>query len=261
MPLVDLQCPSCSQAMRVNTDQLPDQPASLKCPTCQGLMTVEKSRLLAALGQQAAPAQAPPAPAPPQAPAPSQAAAPSPPSTPPANPSKPASSDDGPEPVSKIEVALSSAPEVLLPPGFELDQDTRLPSGVVVVVDPAPVQAIADGLARFGGELKQLSSMEQLKHFDLLPPLIIYVDGAGGNRQSDLESLRMTSPKKRRRTFAVLVNDDDKTLDGQRAFYEEVDLIVNKADVAQFAEVLKLALDFKDRLWAPMLAAEDERVG
>ena len=147
MPLVDIQCPSCSQAMRVDTDQLPDQPATLKCPSCEALMTVEKGQLLASLGLQAAPAQAPAPPAP-------------------QTPRAETSSNPGPSPVHKVEVAMSSAPEVLLPPGFALEEGTILPSGVVVVVDRVVVVIIGRKRKRqwFMGQCSMECSSTKTSH-------------------------------------------------------------------------------------------------
>jgi hypothetical protein len=239
--------------VRVDTDQLPDQPAQLKCPTCEGLMTVEKSNLLASLAGQQQAAPQPPAPQPPAQPqAPSQAA----PQQPAAGTPAPSTSGVG----IKVEVRRSSAPQVLLPPGFSIEEGTKLPSGIVVVADQAPVQAIAQSLAKWGAELRALGAMDQLRFFDDLPELVIYIDGPPGQseRQAALAHLRATVPKQRRRTVCVLVTDELESLDGQGAFYEEVDLIVNKRDVAHFAEILKLALDVRNRLWGPLLRIEDE---
>ncbi len=254
MPLAQLRCPGCQQAVQVDTDKLPDQPAALQCPApeCGTRMTVEKSRLLAQLGQAAAPAPAGSAPG--EAPVPGPAA----PAAPESAPSK--SADGFERPIIAVDnPPTSSAPADLLPPGYKLPTDCTFPSGVVVAEDTEGCARLIAALEPHGVELAELESLDRLGQYDVLPELIVWVEGGGKDAMATLNPLHVLPPAKRRGTFIVMVADSIASLDGQQAFRHQIDLVINKADIEQSAPILRLALDAHDRLTGPMITAERER--
>ena len=70
-----------------------------------------------------------------------------------------------------------------------------------------------------------------------------------------LEPLVTLPPRERRRTFAVLVASNVKTLDGNLAFLYQVNLLLNRQHVPQAAGILYSALRSHQRLDKPFLAA------
>jgi UDP-N-acetylmuramoylalanine-D-glutamate ligase len=86
---------------------------------------------------------------------------------------------------------------------------------------------------------------------------IVLILGGKGKKApyAPLEPLVTLPPRERRRTFAVLVASNVKTLDGNLAFLYQVNLLLNRQHVPQAAGILYSALRSHQRLYKPFLAA------
>ncbi len=261
MPLVQIQCPKCSTPVRVDTDKLPDQPALLRCPSCSDTMQVEKARLEAAAGGAAAPA--PPTANSPMPPAdPNPIPPPQEPIQPPADLGGAARGPSAADPAPGL--GASESPndgrvKPFLPPFFEIPPDTELPPGLVVSEDEAAMQTLRSSLEAWGCRLQPLGTLGSLAEIEDMPAILACVLAGGADPLEGLAPLRSMTPRKRRRSFIVMVSDTLPTLDGQQAFLHEVDLVLNKADLDVAAETVFLALEYRKRLWGPLIKAELER--
>lgn len=63
----------------------------------------------------------------------------------------------------------------------------------------------------------------------------------------------------RRRTFVVLLSSTYKTMDGNSAFLNGVNLIVNKADIDQFDSILQQAKSQFQQMYAPLRSIADRK--
>ena len=202
---------------------------SFRCPGCQNKILVDKRKLLA--GADSASASAPVA-------APAAAAS---------TPNASADRSSGPlvvTPESPLEMALP--PGETIPPGFLVAEDAEAGAQLRRALEPydCTLEPFADAAAARERALQEP------------PPLLVYVaDAVSKPPYAPLEPLVNLPPRERRRTFAVLVASNVKTLDGNLAFLYQVNLLLNRQHVAQAPGILYAALRSHQRLYKPFLAA------
>jgi hypothetical protein len=256
--MLKVSCPHCGTPTRIDSARLPDQPLTLPCPACQGQLVLDKAKLLAAQGDgvTAAPAStadavAPAAPSPIPSPAPPLAAAPPAPTPVPAVVERP--------PAVRVDPpAMGTGAPGLLPPNYALPDGVRLPSGILIGDDVAVMAALSEALAVRGSTLEVLAGPEVVRQLEYVPELQVIVTNRLGPPPSALLGPFVDQPsQRRRRSFIVVVASDVETLDGNQAFLHEVDLLLAKGDLDRAVEILYYALDHRNRLYAPFLAAEE----
>ena len=242
-----IDCEDCGKAMQVPDDKVPDRIFTLTCPGCQNRLTIDPQ----AVQQPAAPA---PAPTPPTQP---QAAQPPHTQPPPAQPPPPQSA----APAMSGAADAARAPSSLDSTGAHavgglrslrsnemqlLEQLT--PLALVVDVDSAPDESI-DGQLKLAGmkEIHHLASLaEAVDRAEELEAgmLVIRMSKVSAPPCEPLEPLYRMPSRARRKTFTVLLADNVRTLDGQVAFYLQVNCLINAQETAGMAVALRRALLF-----------------
>lgn len=208
MPALRVTCQHCQRTTVVDSDKLPDQPVSFRCPGCQNKILVDKRKLQAGAD---------------------------------------ADRSTGPlvtTPESPLEMALP--PGETIPPGFLIAEDAEAGAQVRRTLEPydCTLEPFADAAAARERVLQEP------------PPLLVYVaDAVSKPPYAPLEPLVTLPPRERRRTFAVLVASNVKTLDGNLAFLYQVNLLLNRQHVVQAPGILYAALRSHQRLYQPFLAA------
>jgi hypothetical protein len=201
-------CQHCQRTTVVDSEKLPDQPVSFRCPGCQAKIVVDKRKLLAAAD---------------------------------------ADRSTGPlvvTPDSPLEMALP--PGETLPPGFLVAEDAE--AGAQLRRQLEPYDCVLEPFAD--------TATARERALQEPPPLLVYVaDAVTKPPYAPLEPLVTLPPRERRRTFAVLVASNVKTLDGNLAFLYQVNLLLNRQHLAQAPGILYSALRSHQRLYKPFLAA------
>ncbi len=130
---------------------------------------------------------------------------------------------------------------------------TIVPAAFVVDLGASPLGGLDAELERLG--------MEDVRHFTSLEDavdvladagagiLVIRMDKASTPPCEPLEPLGRLGYGERRRTFVVLVADNVKSLDGQVAFYLQVNCLINAGDAGRFAPLVRRALLYHLRLY------------
>lgn len=210
-----ITCTHCSRELNLADDKIPAGPFVLTCPVCKNKFTFDPT---------SRPAESEsPAPEPPAAPAP------------------PAPPAEGFEPLP------------LLHPTDQRLLDGLYPAAVIVNLAPGATDAIEAGL-RFLGmrEIQQFedlaSGVEMIAESEVAI-LVIRLDKAPAPPCQPLEALYRASLDVRRRTFVVLVADNVRTLDGQVAFFLQVNCLINSQDLPQLPRHLRRAMLFHLRLY------------
>jgi len=272
--MLKVSCPHCGTPTRIDSARLPDHPLRLPCPSCQGELVLDKAKLtgdqppspgVAAPTRRAEgdPARSTPPPSSVGAALPAQAAGlpPLAASPPPAAPLRTPAAAPAADPVRLPGLEGSAARESgarALPPDFAISAGTRLPPGIMVGDDVATMAALKDALQPLGATLEILAGPEVVRRLDSVPALQLIVVGQAGPPPCAALAPFVDLPiRVRRRTFVVLVASDVTTLDGNQAFLHEVDLVLNKGDVGRAAESIVAALEYRERLYAPLLEAEE----
>lgn len=107
--------------------------------------------------------------------------------------------------------------------------------------------------ANLGADLERLG-MEDVRNFKSLDDaldvlldsgagiLVIVMDKASTPPCAPLEPLERLSYAERRRTFVVLMANNVKSLDGQVAFFLQVNCLINTQDAGRFSALVRRAL-------------------
>ncbi len=143
-----------------------------------------------------------------------------------------------------------------LPPMRELDRELLAsisPLAAVVRLAAVSVEGYEAGLRLLG--------IEEVHHFDDLAAageallesdfavLLILLDRASAPPCEPLRPLYGLPLDVRRRTLVALVADNVRSLDGQTAFYLQVDCLINGREIAKLPVHLQRALLFHLRLY------------
>ncbi len=206
-------CQHCGKALSISDDKAPPRPFQLTCPGCQQRFVVAADRVAAdRVETESDPPAAPEAPA-------------------------PAESAELPK--------LRRADRELLA--------SMVPEAFIVDLGQSPLSSLAGDLERLG--------MESVRHFTSLEEalevladtgagiLVIRMDRASAPPCEPLEPLESLGYAERRRIFVVLVADNVKSLDGQVAFFLQVNCLVNSRDAPRFGNLVRRALLHDLRLY------------
>jgi hypothetical protein len=240
VPALRVTCQHCQKVTVIDSEKVPDQPVSYRCPNCQSKVIIDKRKLLAQDAGEAAPAAATAA----AAPGPARAAA--------AAERTPSS---GERASGSFAVAPDSLLEMALPPG------ESIPPGLLVAEDKEAGAQIKRQLEPYDCVLETVADAATARERALLepPPLILYAaETVSKPPYAAIEPLVSLPPRERRQVFVVLMANNVKTLDGNLAFLYGVNLLLSRQHLAQAPGILYSALRYHQRLYKPFLAAVGE---
>ncbi len=206
-------CQHCSKVLQIPDEKAPPVPFQLTCPGCKQAFVVAGE-------------------SPGAVPAPADSAA--------ASAAAPAAAPDGGE-----MPALRPAERELL--------SSMVPEAYVVDLGQSPLRSLKPDLESLGmQEVRSFGSLEEA--IEMLSDtgagiLIIRIDKASAPPCAPLEPLEKLSFAERRRTFVVLVAENVKSLDGQVAFYLQVNCLIQTRDLDRFDMMVRRALLYHLRLY------------
>ena len=219
--MIRIHCNACHRPILVDEAKLPMREVIFPCPACKAALTVDRRNL----GQATAP-QPVPSPA----------------------PQKPASTPLAPQ---------ASAP----PPEEEsqaiLEDDLAAKALIVGVDSPAARQA-AETL---GFQPVHFATVEACRDYYLQEyPSLVFLCPANITRPPLEEMAPMTNigPADRRKSFFILLADGLRTLDGNAAFFYNVNLVVASKDAASIQQIYRDAEAHHRRLYHSFWAVQRE---
>ncbi len=205
-------CQHCGKGLNIPDDKAPPGSFQLTCPACKKRFVVVADRVAGAADRDPEPAPVPDAPVP---------------------------ADVGGMPkLRRMDRELLSS---------------IVPEAFIVDLGQSPLPSLATDLERLG--------MEDVRHFTSLEEalevlsdtgagiLVIRMDKASAPPCEPLAPLEGLSYAERRRTFVVLVADNVKSLDGQVAFFLQVNCLINVRDASRFGALVRRALLHDLRLY------------
>ena len=222
--MIRIHCNACHRPILVDETKLPMREVIFPCPACKAALTVDRR----SAGPAAVPAPAPTAPA----------AAKASPAPPPAQPATP--------PVEE--------------PGAILEDDLAAKALIVGLDSPAARQA-AEAL---GFQPVHFPTIEACREYYLQEyPPIVFLCPVHMTRPPLDELAPMTNigPTDRRRSFFILLADGLRTLDGNSAFFYNVDLVVASKDVGSIQQIYRDAEAHHRRMYHSFWAAQREAAG
>lgn len=228
--MIRIHCHACHRPILVDEAKLPMREVTFPCPACKAALTVDRRTA----GQAAAPAPSP------------AASVPAPPSPGPA-PAKPA--------------ATPLAPQSSAPPDEEsqaiLEDDLAAKALIAGVDSPAARQA-AEAL---GFQAVHFPTVEACREYYLQDyPALVFLCPAHITRPPLEELAPMTNigPSDRRRSFFILLADGLRTLDGNAAFFYNVNLVVASKDVGSIQQIYRDAEAHHRRMYHSYWAVQRE---
>ncbi len=213
-----ITCPHCEKALTVADEKAPPRPFHLSCPACQKRFEVTDSTA----GQRVVSADI-------------------------------AGSADIAASADVLEHRRVSDPPPKLTPAEKALLASVAPNAYLVELTDSPATGIDSGLAHLG--------MQDVRRFDTLDEavdslreteagiLLIRMGKASPPPCEPLQPLERLSYDVRRRTFVVLMADNVRSLDGQLAFYLQVNCLVASQDSARLAALVRRALLHHLRLY------------
>lgn len=236
------QCPQCATKVQIDDAKVPDKPFRVRCPKCQGLISLP--------GRAAAPAEAasgalepPPAPGPAGAPF--------------SEPAPAASPFDLPA----AEAGASAAPDPFAVANA-LARREKLQEGqndaLVALAGPAAAHVHA-ALEKLGYHVDTVDDVEEgarLLEQGAYELAVTARDTAAAGRPATLsQRILRLPPEARRRVFVVLVGDEFRSGDGTQAWSAQADLVLSTADAARAEGLVRATLAERRRLYQPFLDA------
>jgi predicted Zn finger-like uncharacterized protein len=213
------QCPQCATKVQIDDAKVPDRPFRVRCPKCQGLISLA--------GRGAADA----------APAPE---------TPPA-------------PAREPEPSAASDPFVTAAALARREKLAEGQNDALVALSGSPAAEIQSALERLGYRVDSVEDVEEgarLLEQGVYELAATAREAAATGRPPTLSQriLRLT-PEARRRVFVVLVSDDFRSGDGTQAWTSQADLVLNTADASRSENLIRATIAEKKRLYQPFLDA------
>jgi len=221
--MIRIHCSACHRPILVDETKLPMREVIFPCPACKAALTVDRRTA----GPGTVPAPVPTPPAAKVGPAP-----------PPAQPATP--------PVEE--------------PGAILEDDLAAKALIVGLDSPAARQA-AEAL---GFQPVHFPTIEACREYYLQEyPSIVFLCPVHMTRPPLDELAPMTNigPTDRRRSFFILLADGLRTLDGNAAFFYNVDLVVASKDVGSIQQIYRDAEAHHRRMYHSFWAAQREAAG
>lgn len=217
------QCPQCSTRIQIEDAKVPDRPFKVKCPRCQGVLTLP--------GRGA------------EAPTPTETAAP--PAAPPPDPA-PAPYVPPPAPPSAAAVARRERAE-------------RSDNDALVALSGPVAQTIGTALERLGFHVDAVDDVEEgarLLEQGVYEVAVTARAAAEPGKPETLSQRMLRLPADvRRRLFVILVGEEFRSGDGTQAWAAQADLVLHPADAARGEHLVRATLSERKRLYQPFLDA------
>ncbi len=234
------QCPQCATKVQIDDAKVPDKPFRVRCPKCQGLISLP--------GRAAAPAEA------------ASGALEPPPATGPAPVSEPAPAAS-PFDLPAAEAGASAAPDPFAVANA-LARREKLQEGqndaLVALAGPAAAH-VHTALEKLGYHVDTVDDVEEgarLLEQGAYELAVTARDTAAAGRPATLsQRILRLPPEARRRVFVVLVGDEFRSGDGTQAWSAQADLVLSTADAARAEGLVRATLAERRRLYQPFLDA------
>lgn len=227
-----ITCEHCTRQLNLPDEKVPAHAFALNCPNCQGRIEVDPTATPAAPEPVApAPVQEPLV-APPAASA--QMAAPAPAEQPPAQ--QPASGNAAFEPL----LPMRDLERDLLAHLYPMAGIVNLTGGADQHIEQALKMLNMNEVMRFTESEAAAEAMKEIE----LSILVVLVDKAAAPPFPPLEPIQKLPLDLRRGTFVALMANNVKSLDGQTAFYLQVNCLINAQEVSRIPISLQRALLF-----------------
>jgi hypothetical protein len=233
--MIRIHCNACHRPILVDETKLPMREVTFPCPACKSALTVDRRNA----GQAAA---VPPGAAPAASPAATL------PGVPPPAPPKPAP-------------ATPLAPQSSAPPPEESDailEDDLAAKALIVGADSPAARQAAESL---GFSPVHLPTVEACRDYYMqeYPPVVFLCPGHLTRPPlEDLAPITNIGPADRRRSFFILLADGLRTLDGNAAFFYNVNLVVANKDVGSIAQIYRDAESHHRRMYSSFWAVQRE---
>lgn len=212
-------CEHCARPLNLPDDKVPDRPFSMTCPYCKGRLAIDPAAV-AALEAPAAPA---------------------------APPAEPVWSPSGAAPRHRSPHDTGSFTRLVPLSGADLALFEQFPPIALVAslgLPPAPELT----------ELLQAIGMEEVRHFSDLQEacdealeggvgiLLVRVDKAAAPPFEALRPIYRLPAETRRRVVVALLAENVRSLDGQAAFYLQVNCVLSSLEMESFPLKLRRAV-------------------
>jgi hypothetical protein len=231
--MIRIHCNACHRPILVDENKLPMREVIFPCPACKAALTVDRRNLAQAA---AAPTPGAPAPAPPAPPAHQKPAA---------SPLPPQATMPPPAPPSDEESQAI------------LEDDLAAKALIVGVDSPAARQA-AEAL---GFQPVHFATVEACRDYYLQEyPSLVFLCPAHITRPplEELAPITNIGPSDRRRSFFILLAEGLRTLDGNAAFFYNVNLVVASKDAGSIQQVYRDAEAHHRRMYHSFWAVQRE---
>ncbi|HEX5717276.1 MAG TPA: hypothetical protein VF179_14020 [Thermoanaerobaculia bacterium] len=229
--MIRIHCNACHRPILVDETKLPMREVIFPCPACKAALTVDRRNL--------AQTAAPPAPAPSPA------------------PQKPAAS-----PASPASPANPLPPQASAPPPDEESQaileDDLAAKALIVGMDSPAARQAAEAL---GFQPVHFATVEACRDYYLQEyPSLVFLCPAHMTRPplEELAPITNIGPSDRRRSFFILLADGLRTLDGNAAFFYNVNLVVASKDAGSIQQVYRDAEAHHRRMYHSFWAVQRE---
>jgi hypothetical protein len=222
--MIRIHCNACHRPILVDEAKLPMREVIFPCPACKAALTVDRRNLAQAAA------------------APTPVASPAPPAPP--------------------KLASPLPPQASAPPSDEesqaiLEDDLAAKALIVGVDNPAARQA-AEAL---GFQPVHFATVEACRDYYLQEyPALVFLCPATMTRPplEELAPITNIGPSDRRRSFFILLADGLRTLDGNAAFFYNVNLVVASKDAGSIQQVYRDAEAHHRRIYHSFWAVERE---
>ena len=222
--MIRIHCNACHRPILVDETKLPMREVTFPCPACKTSLNVDRRTL--GQGTAASAAAAPAVPA--ASPAPRPAANPLPPQ--------------------------SSAP----PEEEAILEDDLAAKALIVGVDNPVARQAAESL---GFQPVHLPTVEACRDYFMQEyPPVVFLCPTQLTRPplEDMAPMTNIGPGDRRRSFFILLADGLRTLDGNAAFFYNVNLVVANKDVGSIQQIYRDAESFHRRMYHSYWAIQRE---
>ena len=226
--MIRIHCNACHRPILVDEAKLPMREVIFPCPACKAALTVDRRNLAQAAAAPAVPAGVP-------SPA----------------PQKPAASPASPLP-----------PQASAPPSDEESQaileDDLAAKALIVGVDSPAARQAAEAL---GFQPVHFATVEACRDYYLQEyPSLVFLCPAHMTRPplEELGPMTNIGPSDRRRSFFILLADGLRTLDGNAAFFYNVNLVVASKDAGSIQQVYRDAEAHHRRMYHSFWAVQRE---
>ncbi len=224
--MIRIHCNACHRPILVDETKLPMREVTFPCPACKSALTVDRRNATQAV----------------------QAASPAASGAPPPSMPKPAP----PTPL---------APQASALPPEESDailEDDLAAKALIVGADNPAARQAAEAL---GFSPVHLPTVEACRDYYMqeYPPLV-FLCPAHLTRPplEDLAPITNLGPADRRRSFFILLADGLRTLDGNAAFFYNVNMVVANKDVGSIAQIYRDAEAHHRRMYSSFWAIQRE---